>query len=96
VETLRRCERRTGKIEMFNAKPGEAQVRVRIGEQVFNLPSSHRGVLKADGSIRHCVNGERSQVLAEDSLVVVDLIYDFQGKDPIPGLWAPKVKRPQP
>lgn len=88
----RKCERRVGKLEKFNTKPGIPQAQVRVGESVFYLPSMSRGVLQSDDSIKHCINGDRFDPIAKDSLIAIDLVYDDDGKNPSPGLWAPKTK----
>ncbi len=90
----RKTERRIGTLESFSTKPGETQARVRVDDMVFNLPAMSRGVLQEDKSIVHCQNGDRYDVITKGAAIVLDLMYDADGKNPCPGMWAPK-QRPR-
>ena len=91
MECPRKVERRIGRLESFNTKPGEAQARVRLGDTLFNLPAMSRGVLQQGGGTMLCANGSRYDVIARDTLIAFDLIFDAEGKNPVPGVWAPKL-----
>lgn len=92
MECPRKVERRIGKLEEFKGRGGAYQARVRVGDLLFNLPPSSRGVLQPDKSIALCANGDRYEPIAKDSLIVLDLVYDHDEKNPCPGMWAPKIK----
>lgn len=70
---------------------------VRIDDDtLLKLPLSSRGVLQSDGrTIVLCANGDRYAPLQGGSKIAVDLVYDFRGRNPLPGLWAPKQKPPR-
>jgi hypothetical protein len=87
----RKVERCIGMLESLRTKPGDCFARVRVGEDVFHLPLSQRGVLQPDGkTIKHCINGDRYHPISPTTPIAVDLVYDVDNKNPYPGLWAPK------
>jgi len=88
----RKCERRVGTVEKFSTKTKELGARIRIDEHLLvHVPLTSRGVLQADGkTITLCANGDRFNPIKEGTFAVVDIVYDADGTNPAPGLWAPK------
>jgi hypothetical protein len=92
MECPREIKRRIGKLESFDPTPGKSQARIRVRDGIIHLPTSTRGVLQPDNSIALCANGDRYDKIPQGTLIVFDATLNFEGKDPMPGLWAPKVK----
>jgi hypothetical protein len=91
VECPRKSERRVGVIESF--KLDQSCAFVRTGEDVFHVTLASRGVLQQDSKgISPCAYEERRKELAPGTVVVIDLVFDFEGKNPTPGSWAPKLR----
>ena len=91
VECPRKFERRNGVLESFNAKPGQSCAYVRTGDDLFHVTLVSRGVLQHDGNtIVQCAPDERRQLIEPGTPVVIDVVFDFAEKNPVPGLWAPK------
>ena len=89
----RKIERLTGKLESFRTNRSDNLfAKVRIGDTLFQLPVSARGTLQRDGTIRHCINGDRYDPIQPLTPIAVDLVYDANGTNPDPGLWAPTAK----
>jgi len=95
MECPRKVERLVGVLEAFSTASNDCFASVRIEETLYQLPLSSRGVLQEDGTILLCANGDRRERLKPETNIVVDLIYDANGENPVTGLWAPKQKPPQ-
>lgn len=96
VQSPRKTERRVGVLEIaLTKKDKEASVRLD-DNLLLILPLNTRGVLQQDGkTIVLCANGDRYAPLQAGAKISLDLVYDAEGKNPFPGLWAPKQKPPQ-
>ncbi len=81
--------RQTGRLERFDLTAGRAHAYIRLGGELVHVPMVNRGTLKGD-EIRPCMNGQRLAPLSQDSVVVLDVNYDNEGKKPYVVLWAPK------
>ncbi len=67
-----------------------AYIRVK-DEKLLTVPVSHRGTLAngGEGPITLCANGDRYSAIPTGAPIVLDLVFNHKGEDPIPGLWAP-------
>ncbi len=81
-------ERVNGRLASFDKT--FAYVRIK-GERLVTLPVSHRGTVATDGQgpIALCMNGDRYQDIPTGTPIALDLVFNHEGQNPIPGPWAP-------
>jgi len=85
-----KMERVTGTLMSFDPRRMHSHAYIQIGDTSHFAPASQRGVLEDNGAIQQCINGERYEKVFPGMPVTVDLVFDSEGKNPRPGMWAPK------